>query len=105
MNISQRNLRSEKSDDDDDNDDDDNDDDDDDDDDNNNSNNNNNKYMYAFSFGKVTVIYFITIWTVFIFDFPSMNILNTSLNTPAFKYTVVLSQTEKVSGCYFRLFR
>ena len=59
-------------------------------------------YVCPFS-REITAIYFITTWTVFIFDFPSMNILNAILNilngilnilsailnTTAFKYTVV----------------
>jgi len=45
--------------------------------------------MCAFSLGEITAIYIITIWTVFIFDFPSMNALNAILNMTAFKHTVV----------------
>ena len=61
--------------------------------------------MCTFSFGKITAIYFITTWTVFIFDFPSTNILNTILNTTAIKYTVVLRQTDRIRGCYCLVFR
>jgi len=60
--------------------------------------------MCAFSFRKITAIYFITIWTVFIFHIPSMHILNTTPNTTAFKYTVVLRQIDRIRGCYCLLF-
>jgi len=60
--------------------------------------------MFAFSFGKITAIYYVTIWNVFIFDFPSMNTLNTILNTTALKYTVVFRRTDRIR-CYCLLFR
>ena len=60
--------------------------------------------MFAFSFGKITAVYFITT-KLCLYSIPSINILNTTLNTPAFKYTVILRQTEGVRGCYCRLYR
>jgi hypothetical protein len=47
--------------------------------------------MCAFYFGEITAVYFITIWTVFIFVSPSVRVLNTVLNTTAFKCTFVLT--------------
>ena len=59
--------------------------------------------MFAFSLWEITAIYFITIWTVFLFDFPSTNTLNAILDMTAFKHTVVRRQTDRIR-CYCLLF-
>jgi len=54
--------------------------------------------MCAFSFGKITAIY------LFGLCLYSMHKLNTTLNTTAFKYTVVLRQIDRIRGFYCLLF-